>query len=368
MEKPELFTKGAFASILLESDCMGRSVADRRKAMGLTQTELALASRLTRAQISAVETGRHAPNVHAALAIAEALGTTVEDLFGESASVRRQRHVPALGTEPSGTVAVLAVRVGEVLIYHPLPNHGASGSSWERADGLFRDGRVELFDDADPSGFAVAGCDPALGLAGSLLPARGPQRLVAISASTSEAIEALDARHVHGAVVHGLPGHLRRSSVPVRPFVIARWRVGLASRAGFHPKLDQLARGRITAVRRDAGAEVQRALERALAPHGGGDRITGPVAAGHLDAARLVAHGSADVAATIETAALAYGLDFSPLEEHRVELRIAKEWEDHPGARALVELIASPTFHRRLEALGGYDLTGRAAPADALAR
>ena len=31
-------------------------------------------------------------------------------------------------------------------------------------------------------------------------------------------------------------------------------------------------------------------------------------------------------------------------------------------ARALVELITSPTFHRRLEALGGYDLTGRAAP------
>ena len=345
---------------------MEHSIADRRKALGLTQTELALASRLSRPQISAVETGRHTPNVKAALAIAEALGTTVEELFGESGASDRQLHVPALGKEPSGTVAVLAVRVGDVLTYHPLPNHGASESSWDRADGLFRDGRVELFDDADPSGFAVAGCDPALGLAASLLPARGPQRLVAIPASTSEAIEALNARRVHAAVVHGLPGHLRRSSLPVRRFVIARWRVGLASRAGFKPKLDQLARGRISAVRRDGGAEAQRALERALGPFGGGERITGPIATGHLDAARLVAYGSADVAATIETAALAFGLDFSPLEEHRVELRIAEEWEDHPGARALVDLIASPTFHRRLEALGGYDLTSQDARPGAL--
>src|SRR5207253_11235941 len=124
-------------------------------------------------------------------------------------------------------------------------------------------------------GFAVAGCDPALGLAASLLPGRGPQRLVAIPASTSEAIEALNARRVHAAVVHGLPGHLRRSSLPVRRFVIARWRVGLASRAGFHPKLNELARGKITAVRRDAGAEVQRALERALLPYGGTAKLTG---------------------------------------------------------------------------------------------
>jgi DNA-binding XRE family transcriptional regulator len=341
---------------------MSHSVADRRKALGLTQTELALASRLTRAQISAVETGRHSPNVNAALAIAEALGTTVEELFGRGASAQRQRHVPAVGTEPTGTVAVLAVRVGDLLTYHPLPNHGASGSSWERADGMFRDGRVELFDDADPSGFAIAGCEPALGLAASLLPAGGPQRLVVMPASTSEAIEALDARRVHGAVVHGLPGHLRRSSLPVVRFVVARWRVGLATRAGVHPKLDQLARGKITAVRRGGGAEVQRALERALVPYGGAGKVAGPLATGHLDAARLVAYGSADVAATIETAALAYGLDFSPLEEHRVELRIAEEWEDHPGARALVELIASPSFHRRLEALGGYDLTGQEAP------
>src|SRR2546426_10996504 len=104
---------------------MEHSIADRRKALGLTQTELALASRLSRPQISAVETGRHTPNVKAALAIAQALGTTVEELFGESGSSDRQRHVPALGKEPAGTGAVLAGGGGGRPPPPPPPHHRA---------------------------------------------------------------------------------------------------------------------------------------------------------------------------------------------------------------------------------------------------
>ncbi len=334
---------------------MRNSVAERRKALGLTQTELALASQLSRPLISAVETGRHVPSVKAALAIAEVLGTTVEDVFGEPDAV--ENHVPLLGTPPSGSAPVVAVRVGEVLSYHPLADFGAIGSSWGRADGLFRNGRVELFDDADTSGFAVAGCEPALGLAASLLPGSGPQRLVAIPASSAEAIEALNAGRIHAAVVHGRPGHLRRNARSVRRFALAGWRVGLASRIGLPSELEQLAGGKLKAARRDAGAESQRALERALAPYGGAAKLAGAPASGHLDAARRVADGSADVGVTMETAALVYGLVFAPLEDHRVELRIAEEWEDHPGARALLELVFSESFRRRLDALGGYDMS-----------
>jgi hypothetical protein len=42
---------------------------------------------------------------------------------------------------------------------------------------------------------------------------------------------------------------------------------------------------------------------------------------------------------------------------HRVELRIAEEWDDHPGARALLELAFSEAFGRRLATLGGYDVS-----------
>jgi molybdate-binding protein/DNA-binding XRE family transcriptional regulator len=326
-------------------------IADRRKELGLTQTELALACGLTRPLISAVETDRHAPSVKAALAIARALGTNVEELFGTASPAGEQR--PALGTVPEGPVGVAAVQVGDTLSYHPLANPGAG---WERADGVVRQGRVELFDDAETSGFAVAGCDPALGLAASLLPARGPQRLVAFQASSAAAIKALEEGTIHAALVHGPRGHLKKVSRPVRRYILADWQVGLAMRAGTPTAMDKLAKAKVRAVRRDPGAEAQRALERKLVAAGGMILRPGPVAFGHLDAARHVAYGSADVAATMEAAALAYGLEFSPLEEHRVELRVAEEWEDHPGARALLDLMTSRALLGRLEALGGYDL------------
>ena len=55
-------------------------MSERRRALGLTQTDLAVASRLSRPLISAVETGRHVPSVRAALAIAAVLGSTVEEV------------------------------------------------------------------------------------------------------------------------------------------------------------------------------------------------------------------------------------------------------------------------------------------------
>ena len=334
---------------------MENSVAERRRGLGLTQTELALASRLSRPLISAVETDRHVPSVKAAIAIAQALGATVEEVFGAGDSAQTQ--IPALGRAPSGHGPVVAVRVGDVLSYHPLANHGATGGSWDPADGIFANGRVELFAETDVSGFAVAGCEPALGLACALLPGSGPQRLVAIPASSTDALEALIAGRIHAAVVHGRVGHLKRSSRPVRRYVLAGWRVGLASRVGLPAELEQLATGRLKAARREPGAESQRALERALAPYGGAARLIGPAASDHIDAARKVAEGTVDVGITIEAAAMVHGLVFAPLEEHRVELRIAEEWQDHPGARALLELFYSQSFRHRLDALGGYDMS-----------
>lgn len=337
---------------------VGNRVADLRKQLGLTQTELALACGLTRPLISAVETDRHTPSVKAALALAWALGTTVEDLFGSATPGGELQ--PALGTVPEGDATVVAVQVGDVLSYHPVGNPGIG---WDRADGILRDGDLELFEDVDTSGFAVAGCDPALGLAASLLPSRGPQRLVAIEASSAQAIKALEEGTVHAAIVHGPRGHLRKPSRPVRRFILADWQVGLAVRAGTPTDMDKLAKGKLRAVRRDPGAEAERALERRLLAAGGVVLRQGPVAVGHLEAARHVAYGSADVAATMEAAAIAYDLEFSPLEAHRAELRIAEEWESHPGARALLDLLVSRPMLDRLEALGGYDLrrTGEAA-------
>jgi putative transcriptional regulator len=60
-----------------------------RTALGLTQAELAGAVGVTRQTVVAVEAGDYAPSVYLALAIADRLGGSVEDLFGERSGADR---------------------------------------------------------------------------------------------------------------------------------------------------------------------------------------------------------------------------------------------------------------------------------------
>ncbi|MDQ3642564.1 MAG: helix-turn-helix domain-containing protein [Actinomycetota bacterium] len=324
---------------------------------GLSQADLAQAAGLSRALVSAVETGRHTPSVDAALALAGALGGSVEDLFGR-VPLREER--PIFGAPPDGA-PVLAAGVGDVLVYDAVPEHGVAGPHWRAPDGVVKDGRLELFDGRRPDGFVVAGCDPAVGLAAELLPNRGPARLLPVAASSAAARDALGRGVVHAVVVHGTGPRPPFDLPAPRRIHMARWEVGLAALPGTPLGIGRT--GSVTVARRDPGAESQRALDRALAGAGGEARpVRGPVAGGHLDAARLVAVGVAELGVTMRPAATAFGLSFLGLEEHDVQLWVAARWWDHPGAQALAEVIASGGFRRRLEHLEGYDLAGAGAP------
>jgi putative transcriptional regulator len=72
----------------------GRSngVRAARTALRMTQAELASRVGVTRQTVVAVEAGDYAPSVYLALAIAQALGGTVEGLFGDDAGVDRPRR------------------------------------------------------------------------------------------------------------------------------------------------------------------------------------------------------------------------------------------------------------------------------------
>ncbi|WP_454085112.1 helix-turn-helix transcriptional regulator [Georgenia sp. Marseille-Q6866] len=58
-------------------------VRRRRREQRLTQAELATAVGVSRQTVIAVEQGDYAPSVHLALRVARALGSTVEELFGQ---------------------------------------------------------------------------------------------------------------------------------------------------------------------------------------------------------------------------------------------------------------------------------------------
>lgn len=329
---------------------MGSGLKAARQAAGMSQAELAQAAGVSRQAVGAVESGAHRPSVDAALALAAALGRTVEDVFGAAAS---DVPVAVIGELPDRDgVAVRAARVGDRTVVVELGSDAHDG--WPSADAMLARGSLAWLAGSGPEGFVVVGCDPALGLAAALGPRAGEQRIVAAGGPTGAALDALGSGRAHAALVHGPQDALPAPSHPTVRFHLARWRVGLASRHGRRPALEDLLRGG-PVVQRDASASVQQAFARALAAVGA-RAPSGPVASGHLDSARRVAEG-ARAGLTMEPAALRFGLEFTPLETHTCELWVDARWAGHPGARALGEILSSRAFRERVGALPGYDLT-----------
>jgi DNA-binding XRE family transcriptional regulator len=328
------------------------TLRDRRLACGLTQGELADRAGVSRQLVAAVEAGRNTPAVGAALGLARALSTSVEELF----SVPPSGPVVVLGGDPRDGVLLKLGRVGTRLIGAELADHGIAGASWAKPDGVFQAGRLRLFPGATPASTVIAGCDPALGVAESMLAGLGAHSLLAASAPSGAALRALDGDRIHAAVVHGPPDELPEPPVPVIRSHLARWQVGLAFpiKLSRHT-LEALLSGDLPLVQRDPAAASQQALERARVAAGLSALPPGLQATGHLDAARIAAIlGGAAI--TTEGAARAFGLRFRALEVHVVEIWTAERWHDHSGVNALADLLTTAAFTERVAHFGGYDL------------
>jgi DNA-binding XRE family transcriptional regulator len=326
---------------------MSRSrLRELRQVVGLTQTQLAARAGVSRQLIGAVEAGRHLPRVDAAVALAGVLGVPVEDLF------RDESGEPAIGVlgPPADGQAVRLARVGDRLVCIPAE---PEGEAWSAADGVVRQGAVDLLDRPRPAA-VVAGCDPAIGLISRLLqPDTGPG-VLAVSATSAASVAALVDGRTHAAVVHGPAGQLPRPDHPVHRVEMARWQVGLAAAADLPTTwVADALDGRIPVVQRHSGAASQVAFERASTTQ---DGVPGPRAAGHLDAADW-ARRTGGVAVSIEPAAATFGLVFHPLEEHVAELWVAGEYLEVAGIRRFLDELTGRRLHQRLAAIGGYDLT-----------
>jgi len=326
----------------------------RRLECGLTQAELAARAGVSRQLVAAVESGQNAPAVDAALGLARALATSVEDLFAPAPAA----VVPALGTALREGAALRVGRVGDRLVAAELADHGTAGAGWAKPDATLQDGTLRLFAGATPRGLVLAGCDPALGVAESMLDGLGSSSLLALSAATGTALASLAREGVHGAVVHGPRGQLPRPPVPVLCLHFARWQVGLAVAPSLkRHSLDALLQGKAPIAQRDRAAASQRALERAASKAGIEGTPPGPRVGGHIEAARLAATLGCG-AVTTESAARAFDLHFLALEEHVVQIWLGEHWRDHPGAAALGNLLSAAAFTERLAQFGGYDLAG----------
>ena len=325
---------------------------EHRRACGLTQAELATRAGVSRQLVAAAEAGRNVPAVDAALALARALSTTVEELYAEAPV----GVVAALGGRLRDGAPLRVGRVGEQLVAAEVADHGVSGASWAKSDGVLEDGELRLFPGAVPASVVVAGCDPALGVAETMLDGLGTRSMLALSAPTANSVRALVRGGVHAAVVHGLPHELLATPVPVTRWHLARWQVGLAVSHRFRGhSFESVLESGLPIVRRDPTATSQQAFERARIAAGIGRLAPGHQATGHLDAARLAATLDA-AAVTTEGAARTFDLSFIALEDHVVEVWISDRWLDHPGIAALGETLATRAFTERVAHFGGYDL------------
>lgn len=338
----------------MESGTNSSPLRDRRLECGLTQTELAGRAGVSRQLIAAVEARHNTPAVDAALRLARALGTTVEDLFSPPTGT----VISALGTELPNDTPLRVGSVGDQIVATALADHGTAGPVWATPDGVLKAGELRLFPNATPAGLVLAGCDPALGIADAMLRGLGPRSLLSVSAATGTALGALERDCIHAAVVHGPDARLPEPPVPVIRVHLARWLVGLAVPVTQRRQsLETLLAGKTRIAQRDPAAASQQALQRVLDRAGLPAPPRGPQVDGHIEAARTA--GALNCAAvTTEAAARAFRLPFLPIEHHTVQIWIAQRWIDHPATDALCNLITSGAFTQRIGQFPGYDLTG----------
>jgi putative molybdopterin biosynthesis protein len=335
----------------------GQRVRDERLRHGWTQAELARRAGVSRAAVSAIEFDRIVPSVTAALALAECLGCSVDDLFGS-----QRTGSPVHWAWPPRKEKVRYWRAevdGQVLsfpIEEPLTTEFAH-------DGVFANGKDRCLAEDSPSRTLVlACCDPAAGMLTSQFARTTGMRMVVIGRSSTAALKLLAENRVHVAGIHlcavgGTPDNAgvvaREFGKPAGLLRLARWEEGVAFRSQpERPTLRSLLRQQIRWVGREPGSGAEQCQRQVL-----GDRSRPRhVARDHRGVAEALRSGWADAGVCVRLASEEAGLDFLSVRQEDFDLVFAKSMQDDPRIRALIRLVRSASYRRLLGDLPGYDV------------
>jgi molybdate-binding protein/transcriptional regulator with XRE-family HTH domain len=369
----------------------GANLRLARQARGFSQQQLASMAGVSRQAVSAVESGHSDPSLRVALALAQALGMAVEELFGPgepAAPVAAVSVAPLRGR----TDRVALAPVGDRFVALPLRGDAGAGLGFLPAGGLANPANLAVAAVAAgaagngaagnaaagngteliavrPLGpprptLVVAGCDPALPLLATPLSLLDPPVAFAWwPCGSAAALRLASQGLVHVAGVHTKEDSGEAGPLPDGAAVVGftAWREGFAVRPELKPVvtgLDAIARHRLRIVNREPGAEARRLLdaERLRLGLDGAD-LPGydTQAAGHLQVASAVAAGLAEAGVASEPAARAYGLAFVPLAEERFSLVIPAEHAASREVQALFKVLSSPWLLAQLGSLPGYN-------------
>ncbi len=357
---------------------------------GLSQGELAARAGITRQAVSSIESNLYLPTTGVALRLASALACRVEDLFNLRATEdivegKLIGHLPQLDMQAS-PVRVKVATVGSKTVVRPITELGEMLSFTVPADGYVVEShgqtsgatvRVKLSRDRQTINqtISVAGCDPAIFLAGEHMRRRKDQTsLVGWTMGSMAALRALQLGEVHVAGLHLFDPATGESNLPFlrralktsnyEVVTFATWEEGLLVRAG-NPKsiraIDDVVNPSVTFVNREEGTGARLLLDQRLHAAGiNSDQLKGysTIVASHFEVARSIANRQADVGVGIRSAAQLFELDFIPLQAARYDLVVPKAYlKLHPTLAHLFETLVSRPFRNEIEALGGYDTT-----------
>ncbi|MCO6456335.1 MAG: helix-turn-helix domain-containing protein [Pirellulaceae bacterium] len=329
-----------------------------RTALGLTQAELAGRAGISRTAVTAIEGRRLVPSVAAALALAKALGTTAEQLFG---SADPQDLAPEWAWEPRTPESPFwqAEVAGRLWRYpaESAPMWTPPPDSAGATDSALASGLPATADRT----LVVACCDPAAGLLASEFGRATGQRMLVFTRSSGQALDLQRQGKVHLAGLHySTDEDPERNARMVRETLgdeylllrIAQWQEGIAtaSSSRIHSIRGALRSTR-TWIGREPGSGAQQCLDRLLGKRPAPTRV----ARSHRGVAEAIASGWAEAGICVQLTGLEAGLQFLSVQREVYELCLPKALLDDPRIRALLAVVRSQQYRRMLRHLPGYD-------------
>lgn len=326
-----------------------------RERRGWTQAMLAQQSGVPRSTISAIENGALTPSVSTALALARALGVSVENLFAdETAGAFRWAWEPA--QEPTafwsadfqdGTWAYPVEWIpGAALTPHGIFEHGAARPFPEPKS------RRTL---------VLASCDPLAGLLGITYKEQNDFDLLPLHRDSATALTLLQQGKIHVAGIHFAAfGREEEHCRWVREqlgegYVLLRgglWDEGVATRPGDGPNsLRECRSPRIRWIGRKPSSAARRTQDLVL----GAGRAPRDVAETHWDAALAIRQGWRDAGICPRLVAAYARLRFFAVRRAVFDLVYPVSLEHDPRIIALRRTLRSAAYRRSLKALPGID-------------
>lgn len=322
----------------------------------MSQAELAALAGISRTGLVAIEARQLTPSVSTAIALAQALGMTVESLFGEARAPEEDVWVSEPEQHP---VRYWAAEVGGRIVRYPLePTFGF----FQRQDGVAkRPGDRRTSEEVARRTLVAATCDPAIGLLASIYERRTPFRFLALHRASGAALEMLRHSLVHVAGVHFAPVNADSGNSEyvaqndwesdVVLLSAGSWEEGIAHTRQLKLRsARQATQTRVSWIGRLPGAGARRTQDEVLQ----GRRPPRYVAAGHFDVVSSIRSGFSEAGICSRWVAEEAGVGFFPVGEDQYDLVYSSECETDPRVTALVEVLRSKEYREAVAELPGY--------------